>query len=618
MRQVKVDFGGEYKEFPLGVSILLYGHVASGKTTFSLTLVSEFIKNGLPCVWVSLDESPQAVREKMDYFQIDWNSAQERNLMRFIDVYSEQITGKRMQDPYVIGCSSAFNLNEINRALMKALSEVTGQGIVVFDSVSTLLLYNRAGTCEEFLKVHMSRITSAGHSGFFILQRDLHEQQIEETLKMMCDSVLEFGFDKGSRKISILKLPLGSSGEWIESSLFAWQQPKGVTVSRPSGPRKYMDSGGYIEEFRDGLIEGLKEGLSNVKIESKAASGPGGGGGSTGSGSSQSDGSGGVGGSGGLSESQFTGGGSGTQAQGGVATQPVQIQVQGVLSGSGTQGQGGVPQTESINQPSTVGSQVLQGGYSQGPTTQHIDKQIIVTQLPGLPEQLGEELKKLLREQLKLRDALHEKEEASRESKKKLDQLANKEQEAASEAMEVDERTQALRKAIDTKNAFISKIETERHQAEAKYQGSLKRLQVAKAKAESILNRKRNLESKIHDLVADSGELYIDLGPYLTDVLAKVETEATHSKAILDDLGTKIAVANNEIRHMSEEMQQIAKHGQYVKEELEEVKTKKAKIESEISLIFAARAETEARMQQIQNAKRQLEQKLNEIMGGTK
>jgi KaiC/GvpD/RAD55 family RecA-like ATPase len=551
VRQVKVDFGGEYKEFPLGVSILLYGPVASGKTTFSLTLVREFVKNGLPCVWVSLDEGPQAVREKMDYFQIDWHGAQERNLMRFVDVYSEQITGKRIQDPYVISCSSAFNLNEINRALMKALSEVSGQGIVVFDSISTLLLYNREGTCEEFLKVHMSRITSAGHSGFFILQRDLHDPQIEETLKMMCDSVLEFGFDKDTRKISIIKLPLGSSGEWIESSLFAWQQPKGISVSRPTGPRKYLDSGGYIEEFKDGLIEGLKEGLSNVTIESKGTIG------------------------------QVEGGGG---------------------QGSQTNQDGGG----------------ARGAQAQAPTVQNIEKQIIVANMSGLPDNLGAELKKLLSEQLKLRDELREKEELSRESKKKLDQLANKEQEVVHEVKQVDERTQAIMKAVDVKNAVLSRLEGERRQAEMRYQENLRKLQAAKAKAESILSRKRSLETKIHDLVEGSGELYIDLAPYLTDVISKVEAEANQSKAALEDCDVKMAATNNEIRHMSEEMQEIARRGRYVKEELEEVQTKKAKIESEFTLITEARVETENRMQQIQEAKRQMEEKLRELTGGVK
>ena len=229
MRAVKVDFGGESKEFPLGVSILLFGPVASGKTTFSLTLVKEFLKDGLPCIWVCLDEGPDSIREKMEYFKIDYRASQDNKLMRFIDVYSEQITGKALDDPYVINCSSAFNLNELNRAMMRALSEVAGQGIIVMDSVSTLLLYNRSESCEEFLKVHMSRITSAGFTGFFILQRDLQDLQTEETLKMMCDSVLEFGFDKDARRIGIIKIPLGSSGDWIGSSLFAWQQPQVIS-----------------------------------------------------------------------------------------------------------------------------------------------------------------------------------------------------------------------------------------------------------------------------------------------------------------------------------------------------------------------------------------------------
>ena len=594
MRTVKVGIGGESKEFPLGVSILLYGFVASGKTTFCLTLTRELLKNNLPCVWICLDESPNSIREKMDYFQVDYRSCQDNNLLRFIDVYSEQITGKPLEDPYVISCSSAFNLNELNRTLMQALSEVKGQGVVVFDSVSTLLLYNLAGTCEEFLKVHLSRITSAGFTGLFILQRELHTPQTEEMLKMMCDAVLEFGFDKDMRKISILKLPLGSSGDWIESSLFAWQQQPGITVSRPAGPRKYLDSGGYIEDIKEGLVEGLKEGLSRIKV------------GASGRVDGQvSGGSGGVGG---------VGGGSGGVGGGAVRGGSSGGVVGGAVDGSGGV-TGGVGGAGGVQYAEGRGEQRFTGRMPEYATAiQHIDKQIIVTELAGLPDQLGDEIKQLINEQLRLRESIHEKEEQSRESQKRLDSLANREVQTIYEVREIEERSVALTKSVDSKRKALQELVDRRKAEEEMYREAVKRQDAFKAKVDRILSRKKILEDKIHDLFSDSGELYIDLAPYLQNILGKQEGDVAKSKETLNTLDSKVETLKNEIRRMEEDLNETSRRSEDKKEELMDVRDRKAKVESEMSLITTARNETENKLKDVMGQKQKLEQKLKELM----
>jgi KaiC/GvpD/RAD55 family RecA-like ATPase len=565
VRTVKVDFGGEYKDFPLGVSILLYGAVASGKTTFCLTLVREFLRNNLPIVWICLDESPNAVREKMAYFQVDYAGSQERNILRFIDIYSEQVTGKPLADPHVINCSSASNLNEINRSLMEALREVEGQGLVVFDSISTLLLYNRAGTAEEFMKVHLSRITSAGFTGFFILQRDLQEVQTEETLKMICDSVLEFGFDKDVRKIGILKLPLGTSGDWIESSLFAWNQPPSIAASRPFGPRKFMDAGGYLEEFKEHLIEGIKDGLTgaNKKSADEAASA--------------------------AREGRRPG-----------ENQP----------GDDSMPPGGPRPGEGFNQHGQY------QGQMQQPTVQHIDKQIIVTEFAGLPDKLGDEIKNLLSEQLKLRDEINEKEELTKESKKRLDLLAGEESEAAQAFRELKQQEDTIHKTILERRKELAELDAQKRMDEGRHKEVVKLFESAKSKVDGILSRKKELETKLHDLVEDSGELYIDIAPYIKDVIAKREAVVAKSKGALESFDLKIASKSGEITTLEAELAELVKRDYEKRSELEEVRNRKAKVESEVGNVSRARDETEARLKEILMKKREMESKLRELGGG--
>ncbi|MBD3261380.1 MAG: hypothetical protein GF334_06795, partial [Candidatus Altiarchaeales archaeon] len=183
MQQMKVSFGGDAKDFPLGMSLLLFGSVGSGKTTFCLNLTKEFLSNKKPVVWVCLDSSPQSVRDQLNYFKVKVQEYETRGLLHYVDGYTSQVSGTPPKDPSIVYCSSPVNLNELTLALKKVFDKISDKGIVVLDSISTLLLYTNRSVCEEFLKVHMNRVTSQGFTGFYILQKDLHDKSVEETVK---------------------------------------------------------------------------------------------------------------------------------------------------------------------------------------------------------------------------------------------------------------------------------------------------------------------------------------------------------------------------------------------------------------------------------------------------
>ncbi|GEM_PF-4721547 len=193
---------------PIGVPILLYGPVGSGKTTFSLRMAKEFLGRNLPLIWVCLDESPLNIRKKLSYFGVDNENLEKKNLVRYVDVYTEYVTGKALDEPYVLNCSSVSDLTEVNIALNTARKELKGGGLLVVDSVSTLLLYTNADICEKFLRITTGRFKSDDYTGLFILQKGMHSAEVEETMKMIADAVMGFEVDKGSWKVSIIKKPL--------------------------------------------------------------------------------------------------------------------------------------------------------------------------------------------------------------------------------------------------------------------------------------------------------------------------------------------------------------------------------------------------------------------------
>lgn len=244
----RIDLGGDVREFPFGISLLLYGSVGSGKTTFCLNLVKEFLSNSKPVVWFCLDTSPQRIREQLEYFEVDYAKYEQENLLVYIDAYSSQVSMDSLKEPSIIPVSSAANLNELNMALKKAFAKINDPGIVIFDSVSNLLLYTNQSLCEEFIKVNMNRVSVTGWTGFYIMQKDLHDKRTEETLKMIADGVLDFDVEDNNRVVRVMKLPYGATGDWIASNLFVDMTGSKKKVSREVvEPTKYLDAGGYIE-----------------------------------------------------------------------------------------------------------------------------------------------------------------------------------------------------------------------------------------------------------------------------------------------------------------------------------------------------------------------------------
>jgi len=559
MRVVQLELGGETKEFPLGVSILLYGSVGSGKTTFSLTLAKEFLAEGMPCVWICLDESPKTIRDKMSFFKIDHEKYERENQLRIIDIYSEQITGFPFDDPYVINCSSAFNLNEVNRSLMTALSQVQGQGIVIFDSVSTLLLYNKSSTCEEFLKVHMSRITTAGFTGFFILQRDLHTTQTEETLKMMSDSVLEFGFAKEGRQIGVSKLPLGTAGDWIESSLFSWQQPVAVTAAMTGG-RKVMDSGGYIEDIKEGVAEGVKGALEEIRKHEDEQEQP---------------------------ERRRS------------RSEPEDPDD---LSGKE---KAWAKLTEEM-------AKAFEKGFSniklEAPNLKElkIEKETM--------EKLSTQIQGMSNQHASLVDKAREHEQLSRENREKLDHLANQEHRTSIQVKDIDEKTRALLSVVEEKRSHISETEKKLAKEKERYEKALQDKKASNLKAESLRVSSKKLEDKIKMLLDSTEGMDIDISPYIAEMSARLDQEVESAKKSMEALAEKIEASNTEIQSLERQIVENAEAKKSKAYELETVRTEKVKVQSELSLITTARKETEEKLSTLAESRKKLEEQLKSLV----
>lgn len=115
--------------------------------------------------------------------------------MIFIDAFTKLAGGKPEKIEGVLYITSIEDLTGMSFALDQAVKSIPGkQKFVFFDSLSTLLLYNKTGSVAKFVHFLTGKIRLWDIDGIFIsLGED--EDQIISKLSMFCDRIVRLDRD---------------------------------------------------------------------------------------------------------------------------------------------------------------------------------------------------------------------------------------------------------------------------------------------------------------------------------------------------------------------------------------------------------------------------------------
>ncbi|MEW6329031.1 MAG: RAD55 family ATPase [Candidatus Micrarchaeota archaeon] len=194
-------------------NILLMGPPGQEKTLFALQFVNEGLTIRQPCVYLTTDVSPAEVESKAGEF--GWNFPKfTGNGLWFVDCYSWALGAKSAQrkDIMVPGPSA---LNDLSIGLAQALQEAYKPALksrVVFQSLSTLLLYNNPDIVFRFTQVIGARLKSAQATTLFMLDTGMHDERVLVTLKHLVDLIIEMKFESNKWYVSA---PLSGLTEWV-------------------------------------------------------------------------------------------------------------------------------------------------------------------------------------------------------------------------------------------------------------------------------------------------------------------------------------------------------------------------------------------------------------------
>lgn len=183
--------------FPRGSNISLLGPPGVGKTIFCESLALHCLRNGGSCLYVTLDKSPDDVRHSFKELRTGVLEKEPKKRLVFVDGFS-WLVGKSQEDYHV---ENLGNLTELSIRIASAACDLANPILLIFDSVSPLLVYNPENVVVKFLQILLARIKDWKSMGFYVVQEGVHSDEFCNTLGYLVDGIFEMKMDEEEEKI---------------------------------------------------------------------------------------------------------------------------------------------------------------------------------------------------------------------------------------------------------------------------------------------------------------------------------------------------------------------------------------------------------------------------------
>ena len=174
-------------------SMLVLSKPLEGKREFTEDYVKNAIKDNKAILFVLTDKNPGQVKKELIESKIFFKS------VYFVDCYSMQTGGECKEEENVKYVSGPLALNEMSIAISEFerdfLRKETPYAII-FDSLSTLLMYSNANAIARFLQVLIAKIRNFGGNAVFTLEEGMHDPKDIATIEHLMDGIIEIKKEK--------------------------------------------------------------------------------------------------------------------------------------------------------------------------------------------------------------------------------------------------------------------------------------------------------------------------------------------------------------------------------------------------------------------------------------
>lgn len=202
--------------FPQMCSVLMLGTPGVGLLEFQMGMVKEYLDQGEPVVFVSMDLLPKDLLDSMERFGISLDRLGKG--LYIIDYHStllgysdEREPGDRTKVRRIHDLEGImFNVANIYAEEKRPLR-------IFMHTLSTLFLYNQPSVVLKFFQISTSRIRSEYGTAIVSVFDGVHDEKALNHLVALADGVLELRFDNELNRVLRVRHMRGMSvsGRWI-------------------------------------------------------------------------------------------------------------------------------------------------------------------------------------------------------------------------------------------------------------------------------------------------------------------------------------------------------------------------------------------------------------------
>ncbi len=206
-------------------NVLIMGDVWSSKRELGMTMLSAGLQNNEAAICISAISSAEETRAQWFDFGLNPN-LEHQGRVKFVDCYSKMIGANVSDTPTIKRVPSIIDYTKLAMTVNELCAGYLSKNIavrVLFDSLSTLLIYSSLQTVMRFLHIFLGQLRKQNVLGFLIVEEGTHDLLTLNQLKSFSNGAIIVEANilrcEGLYASPNLSVPFSLSTETVKPSL---------------------------------------------------------------------------------------------------------------------------------------------------------------------------------------------------------------------------------------------------------------------------------------------------------------------------------------------------------------------------------------------------------------